>query len=35
MQESEIHLPVDEDGKPDLKMMQTYIDSLPFSNQIN
>lgn len=35
MQESEIHLPVDDKGNPDWNMMQSYVDSLPFSNQIN
>lgn len=34
MRESEIYLPVDADGNPDFIFMQKYIESLPFSDQI-
>ena len=34
MAQSEIRLPVKEDGKPDWEFMEQYINSLPFSSQI-
>jgi hypothetical protein len=34
MNNSEIHLPVDDQGRPDWDFMETYIQSLPFSSQI-
>ena len=34
MSRSEIHLPVQRDGTPDWKYMESYIDTLPFSSRL-
>ncbi|EJG1187883.1 restriction endonuclease subunit S [Vibrio parahaemolyticus] len=35
MKESKIKLPVDKSGNPDWEYMETYIDALPYSSEIN